>query len=780
MFKQNKSFISIFRTLSLPYLIMIILLSIMGAGLYFQSVLLAENQIRQKNQFLLQEVQESFSSLTENTEKLFSHLSYISSSFNLSATTKNLDMQKLSHELFKIDVRSSLIPSGIYHDYILDYFILIESPAVILNNELSLLLDSYLKYDLEFNSDEMDEVYSFFFNQNIDQGSFSNVISLLRQKGELDQPDLTYQIGIVQQFGGLYSGQYGTIVIYIDEKPLLRTLEKIDISDEGGVFVLDNDGNIDFGIANGDYFESLLNSSVLTDITLNDIHADSRWFATEISASNDQTYSYLTVQSREYLQNQTKKIRYTLLLIITVLLLLGIVFSIIVVYLNSKPVNEMFLEFQEKKILDGNDNIKLNLPGGLFSSFNFNVHKMSNFMDEQTELLEITVMEKLLNGYHIQEEERKEIIEKCLNVQAVKFTVLILSVTSNPVPSNADEISEIKFWKSQIKMLLDNKSHSKKFYLLDRNPNELVLILQEQEHKEDQVKLYAESLYTKISADYFSETMIAVGGSVHSFEDIHYSYEQALLVRDAHSLDINCGILWYTDQKETSILLYFPVDFERKIINSVISGDNITLEKILNEVYQKNFVENRISFALIRTLLGSMTGVLISLTQRININDHNVQSLIEGVINKEPTIYNYVDYLNQLMNIFTKLVDLKNSIQNDRKAGIVQDICSYIDNNFKNPFLSADHVGSELGITGNYVFKLFKEYYGTSFHKYIERLRMDCAKQFLKEEQNKTIKEIAFESGYASITTFYKAFKKNFGISAGDYRKSVSKSIPNY
>ena len=195
----------------------------------------------------------------------------------------------------------------------------------------------------------MDEVYSFFFNQNIDQGSFSNVISLLRQKGELDQPDLTYQIGIVQQFGGLYSGQYGTIVIYIDEKPLLRTLEKIDISDEGGVFVLDNDGNIDFGITNGDYFESLLNSSVLTDINLNDIHADSRWFATEISASNDQTYSYLTVQSREYLQNQTKKIRYTLLLIITVLLLLGIVFSIIVVYLNSKPVNEMFLEFQEKK-----------------------------------------------------------------------------------------------------------------------------------------------------------------------------------------------------------------------------------------------------------------------------------------------------------------------------------------------------------------------------------------------------------------------------------------------
>ncbi len=125
-------------------------------------------------------------------------------------------------------------------------------------------------------------------------------------------------------------------------------------------------------------------------------------------------------------------------------------------------------------------------------------------------------------------------------------------------------------------------------------------------------------------------------------------------------------------------------------------------------------------------------------------------------------------------------MDLKNSMQNDRKAGIVQDICSYIDNNFKNPFLSADHVGSELGITGNYVFKLFKEYYGTSFHKYIEQMRMDCAKQFLKEEQNKTIKGIAFESGYASITTFYKAFKKNFGISAGAYRKSVSKSIPNH
>jgi len=776
MFNRKKSYYSIFATLFIPYLILIFLLSVMGGVLYNQSLKLAENQIKQRNDFLLQEVQESLDTLFEDSKKLFSHLSYVSSSFNLSVDFKGLDKQGISKKLFEINVKKSLVPSGIYHDYILDYFVMIKSPAVILNNELSLPLETYMKYNLAFRDSEINEAFNFFFNQTFDRYSLENTINLIESKSEDSQKSaFGYRMGMIQGFGGSYSGQNGVIVVYIDHKALIKTLKKLDISDEGAVFVLDKNDNIQFGTASGSRFETILNNSVFANSDLDIFKGDSKWFITE-NGSPDQPFKYVVIQSKKYLRDQTKKIRYSLISIMSFLIISGLIFSFIIVYQNSKPVNEMFLEFQERRILYGEDNVKFNKHGGLFSTFNSSVHRMSDYLEEQTGILESTVIKKLLTGYHIQEEERKEVLNSCLNVNADKFTVIILSLTSDSKITGADEIGHIALWKSHIKLLLEKQQPGEKIYFYDRNPSEIILIKQDSAHiGEEQMKSFVESLYTRISTEYFSETKFAVGASVSYIQDIHYSYEQASLIRDTHNQEPDQGIIWFVKEEKDTYQLFIPVDFERKLINSVISGDEITLKVILEEIYKKNFIENKISFSLIRILLISITGILISITKRVLIDDDNLKSSIRVVVNKNITINNYMECFNKHREILTRLVEQKNSVQNDRKAKMVQDLCQYIDSNFKNPFLSADQVGKELGITGNYIFKLFKEYYGTSFHQYLEKIRMDHAILQLKDEIYKPVKDISMESGYAIQTTFYKAFKKNYGISPGEYRKSIKR-----
>lgn len=66
----------------------------------------------------------------------------------------------------------------------------------------------------------------------------------------------------------------------------------------------------------------------------------------------------------------------------------------------------------------------------------------------------------------------------------------------------------------------------------------------------------------------------------------------------------------------------------------------------------------------------------------------------------------------------------------------------------------------------------FKCVYGTSVYAYLRILRLQVAQKLLRETKN-TIAEIAACVGYENPNKFATAFKKEFGLSPTDFRKSV-------
>lgn len=67
--------------------------------------------------------------------------------------------------------------------------------------------------------------------------------------------------------------------------------------------------------------------------------------------------------------------------------------------------------------------------------------------------------------------------------------------------------------------------------------------------------------------------------------------------------------------------------------------------------------------------------------------------------------------------------------------------------------------------------KGFKELFGTTIFGYIHHLRMSIAKRLLLGS-DKTVKEIAYETGYSSPQHFSNAFKKKFGVSPKSVRNN--------
>jgi len=94
----------------------------------------------------------------------------------------------------------------------------------------------------------------------------------------------------------------------------------------------------------------------------------------------------------------------------------------------------------------------------------------------------------------------------------------------------------------------------------------------------------------------------------------------------------------------------------------------------------------------------------------------------------------------------------------------------YIEQYYYDPDLNINVLGDKFNLSPAYLSKIFKEENGISILDYISKCRINNAKKLLKNT-NKTIQQIAEETGFMSSSVFIRVFKKIEGTTPGVYRK---------
>src|SRR5262249_37775930 len=79
----------------------------------------------------------------------------------------------------------------------------------------------------------------------------------------------------------------------------------------------------------------------------------------------------------------------------------------------------------------------------------------------------------------------------------------------------------------------------------------------------------------------------------------------------------------------------------------------------------------------------------------------------------------------------------------------------------------------ELGMSRRRFTQLFREVTGTSWSSHLTRLRVDYARQLLRETQ-RSIAAVAFECGFEELSSFYRAFKRLTGVPPAAWRQGRS------
>jgi two-component system response regulator YesN len=93
----------------------------------------------------------------------------------------------------------------------------------------------------------------------------------------------------------------------------------------------------------------------------------------------------------------------------------------------------------------------------------------------------------------------------------------------------------------------------------------------------------------------------------------------------------------------------------------------------------------------------------------------------------------------------------------------------FIMQHFNEP-ITLDDICAATGFSISYFSKLFKKETGEGFSKYLVRVRIDRAKELLRDT-NKPVSEVCELVGYSDIKHFTGTFKKMTNLNPGQYRK---------
>lgn len=100
-----------------------------------------------------------------------------------------------------------------------------------------------------------------------------------------------------------------------------------------------------------------------------------------------------------------------------------------------------------------------------------------------------------------------------------------------------------------------------------------------------------------------------------------------------------------------------------------------------------------------------------------------------------------------------------------------EDILQYLETLYADPGLSAFVISQKVGISEKYLYQFLKEQTGETFASCLLRIRMEKAMELLQNTDYSN-EQIAEMTGFGSVNTFYRNFKKTTGVTPNIYKKN--------
>ena len=219
---------------------------------------------------------------------------------------------------------------------------------------------------------------------------------------------------------------------------------------------------------------------------------------------------------------------------------------------------------------------------------------------------------------------------------------------------------------------------------------------------------------------------------------------------------------------------------------SVKEGDVVILNNHMKRVFKEVNENTGIELAIVefepQLFMNPFSGILYGK----NVEVQNVISGHEG-INRlfqeiEQEAQKKLSYskiligakLVEVLSLMMRHFDIAEQ-SNVKMGSDMYRVLEYIDEHYRND-ISQQQVADLVNMSATAFSRYFTKCMGVGFAAYIMQKRIQFAIHLLKTS-DKTVLEVALESGFNNTASFYKAFKKITNLNPKDYRNDTSEKI---
>ncbi|MEZ0537064.1 response regulator [Caldicellulosiruptoraceae bacterium PP1] len=303
----------------------------------------------------------------------------------------------------------------------------------------------------------------------------------------------------------------------------------------------------------------------------------------------------------------------------------------------------------------------------------------------------------------------------------------------------------------------------KNIYYLTENEGKYFILSKEKQHFEKVLEVLINKL------NFLNEIVIALSNSFNDIEDIDNAIYESLYSLNFATFYKNLGIIEYSYISNNIKDALYSKEYDKRIIEAIESEDaENQITNIINDMLD-SIKTNKISFDLVKAYINY---IVISISTYFNKLGFYIENEIES-FSKKQFYFTNIDMVNEglrevLINISKKLKQW--NIKNNK--GILLELERYIRENY-NKNLTLKNVAQKHFIHPAYLGQLFKKHYGMYFNSYLQKIRIEEAKKFLKTTDMK-LYEISQKVGYNDTDYFIQCFTKYCNMTPNQYRKSFN------
>ncbi len=255
---------------------------------------------------------------------------------------------------------------------------------------------------------------------------------------------------------------------------------------------------------------------------------------------------------------------------------------------------------------------------------------------------------------------------------------------------------------------------------------------------------------------------------------ISQAYHEAdIMLKDKFYKGKDSILIENTERKAEDGFLCLDIRDERDLIATLRELDSERVKQHIDTIFDR-ILNNRLGSKSTQMICAELINIVNKVAKETGLEISQIYTNEEIPYNMMQKYETIVDIKQWITGLYDKLIAiLRNLKVGNKHSEITRRAIEYVNKNYKKD-ISLSEIAEFTGVSNSYISRVFKEDCGMGFVEFLNRIRVENAKNLIENGKLK-LKEIVVKVGFNNYNYFFRVFKDIEGMTPLEYEQNCGK-----